>query len=82
MAASPAGGAATQHQHPQQLHQMQAGPTPQQQQPPHHHENGNSQIYVPATYPNEFYPPEYYLQPELCGAHTPMCTLHSEYGKD
>ncbi|XP_063699052.1 fibronectin type-III domain-containing protein 3A isoform X2 [Culicoides brevitarsis] len=59
---------------PQQMHQMQSNHQQQQQQ---HHENGNSQIYVPATYPNEFYPPEYFLQPDM---HTPMCTLHSEYG--
>uniref|UniRef100_A0A336JVJ1 CSON007935 protein n=1 Tax=Culicoides sonorensis TaxID=179676 RepID=A0A336JVJ1_CULSO len=73
--------ALAQHQHGgPQMHQMQGHPSPQQQPSPHHHENGNSQMFVPATYPNEFYPPEYYIQPEMCGTHAPMCTLHSEYG--
>lgn len=56
----------------------------QQQQPPQPHENGhgsNGPVFVTQTFPNEFYPPEYYIQHELCATHAPVCTLHSEYGK-
>lgn len=47
-----------------------------------HHHNG---LYMP--YPNEFYPtgsdgpPHYFLPHELCPAHTQLCTVHPEYGK-
>lgn len=47
-----------------------------------HHHNG---LYMP--YPNEYYspgsdgPPHYFLPPELCPAHTQICTVHPEYGK-
>jgi hypothetical protein len=47
-----------------------------------HHHNG---LYLP--YQNEFYPagsegpPHYYIPPELCPAHTQICTVHPEYGK-
>lgn len=49
-----------------------------------HHHNG---LYLGPAYTNEFYPAggdphgAYYMPPELCPAHTQLCTVHPEYGK-
>jgi hypothetical protein len=49
----------------------------------HHH---NGALYIGAAYANEFYPgaeaPAFFIPPELCPAHTQLCTaVHPEYGK-
>jgi hypothetical protein len=51
-----------------------------------HHHNG---LYLGPAYANEFYPAgseapphgAYFIPPELCPAHTQLCTVHPEYGK-
>lgn len=51
-----------------------------------HHHNG---LYLGPAYANEYYPAgadapppgAYFLPPELCPAHTQLCTVHPEYGK-
>lgn len=51
-----------------------------------HHHNG---LYLGPAYSNEFYPAgadapphgAYFIPPELCPAHTQLCTVHPEYGK-
>lgn len=51
-----------------------------------HHHNG---LYLGPAYANEFYqagadaPPHgaYFIPPEMCPAHTQLCTVHPEYGK-
>lgn len=53
-----------------------------------HHHNGGT-LYLGAAYANEFYPgaeaphgTAYFIPPELCPAHTQLCTaVHPEYGK-
>lgn len=51
-----------------------------------HHHNGGT-LYLGAAYANEFYPGAetphaYFIPPELCPAHTQLCTaVHPEYGK-
>jgi hypothetical protein len=52
-----------------------------------HHHNGGT-LYLGAAYANEFYPGAEtphgtaYFIPELCPAHTQLCTaVHPEYGK-
>jgi hypothetical protein len=51
-----------------------------------HHHNGGTTLYINA-YANEFYPSAdtphaFFLPPELCPAHTQLCTaVHPEYGK-
>ncbi|CRL01169.1 CLUMA_CG014459, isoform B [Clunio marinus] len=48
-----------------------------------HHHNG---LYIGPAYANEFYspgadaPPHYFIPPELCPAHTQLCTVHPDYG--
>lgn len=50
-----------------------------------HHHNG---LYLGPAYANEYYPAgadpphgAYFIPPELCPAHTQLCTVHPEYGK-
>lgn len=51
-----------------------------------HHHNG---LFLGPAYANEFYPAgsdapphgAYFIPPELCPAHTQLCTVHPEYGK-
>lgn len=51
-----------------------------------HHHNG---LYLGPAYANEFYPAgadapphgAYFIPPEMCPAHTQLCTVHPEYGK-
>lgn len=51
-----------------------------------HHHNG---LYLGPAYGNEFYPAgadapphgAYFIPPEMCPAHTQLCTVHPEYGK-
>ena len=67
------------HHHPQNgvLHDHSNG----------HHHNG---LYLGPAYTNEFYPGgadapphgAYFIPPELCPAHTQLCTVHPEYGKN
>jgi hypothetical protein len=67
------------HHHPQNgvLHDHSNG----------HHHNG---LYLGPAYTNEFYPAgadapphgAYFIPPELCPAHTQLCTVHPEYGED
>lgn len=53
-----------------------------------HHHNGGT-LYLGAAYANEFYPgaeaphgTAFFIPPELCPAHTQLCTaVHPEYGK-
>jgi hypothetical protein len=52
-----------------------------------HHHNGGT-LYLGAAYANEFYPgaeaphgAAYFIPQELCPAHTQLCTVHPEYGK-
>lgn len=66
------------HHHPQNgvLHDHSNG----------HHHNG---LYLGPAYTNEFYPAgadapphgAYFIPPELCPAHTQLCTVHPEYGE-
>lgn len=41
----------------------------------------NGPVFVASAFANDFYPPEFYIQHDLCATHTPICTLHSDYGK-
>lgn len=58
----------------------------------HHHSNGHHHngLYLGPHYTNEFYPAgsdgapppgTYFIPPEMCPAHTQLCTVHPEYGK-
>lgn len=71
-----------------QLNQM----TQHHMPPFHHHTNGHHHngLYLGPAYTNEFYPAgadappphgAYFIPPELCPAHTQLCTVHPEYGK-
>lgn len=70
-----------------QLNQM----SPHHMPPFHHHTNGHHHngLYLGPAYTNEFYPASsdapphgaYFIPPELCPAHTQLCTVHPEYGK-
>lgn len=66
------------HHHPQNgvLHDHSNG----------HHHNG---LYLGPAYTNEYYPGgaeapphgAYFIPPELCPAHTQLCTVHPDYGE-
>lgn len=61
---------------------------PHHMQPSHHHmhHQHHNGLYMGPAYQNEFYPggPDqhaYFLPPEMCPAHTQICTVHPEFGK-
>lgn len=66
--------------------------SPHHMPPFHHHSNGHHHngLYLGPPYGNEFYPAgsdsaphhgTYFMPPEMCPAHTQLCTVHPDYGE-